>query len=63
MGWGMGFQPVKYNIMQITRKRTKEINASYTLAGTVVDNVEKIKYRGISITKHLKKEYTSATVA
>ena len=27
--WGMRFQPVKCNIMQITRKRIKKINASY----------------------------------
>ena len=40
--WGMRFQPVKCNIMQITRKRIKKINASYTLEGTVLDNVEKI---------------------
>ena len=29
--WGMRFQPVKCNIMQITRKRDKKINASYNL--------------------------------
>ena len=46
----MRFQPVKCNIMQITRKRIKEINASYTLEGTVLDNVEKIKNLGITIT-------------
>ena len=28
-GWGMRFQPVKCNVMQITRKRIKKINASY----------------------------------
>ena len=38
---GMRFQPVKCNIMQITRKRIKKINASYSLEGTVLDNVEK----------------------
>ena len=32
--WGMRFQPLKCNIMQITRKLTKKINASYTLEGT-----------------------------
>ena len=28
--WGMRFQPVKCNMMQITRKRIKKIPASYT---------------------------------
>ena len=54
--WGMRFQPVKCNIhvMQITRKGIKTINASYTLEGTVLDNVENIKYLGITITNDLK---------
>ena len=52
--WGMGFQPVKCNIMQITRKRIKKINASYNLGGTVLDNVENIKHLGITITNDLK---------
>ena len=29
--WGMRFQPVKCNMMQLTRKRIKKIHASYTL--------------------------------
>ena len=49
----MRFQPVKFNIMQITRKWVKK-NASYTLDGTVLDNIEKIKYIGITITNDLK---------
>ena len=32
--WGMRFQPVKCNMMQLTRKRIKKIHASYTLEGT-----------------------------
>ena len=48
--WGMRFQPVKCNIMQITRKRIKKINASYSLEGMVLDNVEKIKYLDETIT-------------
>ena len=51
--WGMRFQPVKCNIMQITRKRIKKIIASYNLEETVLDNVENIKYLGITITNHL----------
>ena len=39
--------------MQITRKQIKKINASRTLGGLVLDNVEKIKYLGITITKDL----------
>ena len=38
--WGLRFQPLKCNIMQITRKRIKRTNASYNSEGTVVDNVE-----------------------
>ena len=45
----MRFQPC--NIMQITRKR---INASYSLEETVLENVEKIKYLGVTITNDLK---------
>ena len=47
--WRIRSQLVKCNIMQITRKRIKKINASYTLEGTVLDNIEKIKYLGITI--------------
>ncbi|MEW8548093.1 MAG: hypothetical protein AB2693_31710, partial [Candidatus Thiodiazotropha sp.] len=46
--------PIKCNIMQITREWIKEINASYSLEGTVLDNVETIKYLGITITSNLK---------
>ena len=41
--------------MQITRERNKNINASYNLEGTVLDNVENIKYLGIAITNDLKR--------
>ena len=40
--------------MQITRKRIKKINASYTLEGMVLSNVETLKYLGITITNDLK---------
>ena len=53
--WGMRFQSVKRNIMQITKQRIKKINASYTLEGTVLENVEKFKYLGITITNDLKR--------
>ena len=44
--WGMRFQPVKCNMMQLTRKRIKKIHASYTLVGTDLENIESIKYLG-----------------
>ena len=51
--WGMRFQPVKCNMMQLTKKHNK-IDASYTLEGTVLENVESIKYLGVAITSELK---------
>ena len=35
--WGMRFQPVKCNMMQLTNKRINKIEASYTLEGTVLE--------------------------
>ena len=52
--WGMRFQPVKCNIMQITRKRTNKMEASYILEGTVLENVDSIKYLGVTITHDLR---------
>ena len=40
--WGVRFQPVKCNMMQLTRKRIKTIHASDTLEGTDLENVESI---------------------
>ena len=48
--WGMRFQPVKCNMMQLTNKRSSKIQANYTLEGTVLENVESIKYLGVTIT-------------
>ena len=50
--WGTRFQPVKCNV--ITRKRIKKINASSSVEGSVLDNVEKIKYLGVTITNAFK---------
>ena len=47
--WGMRFQPVKCNMMQLTKKHNK-IQALYTLEGTVLENVDSIKYLGVTIT-------------
>ena len=52
--WGMRLQPVKCNIVQITRKRTNKMEASYTLEGTVLENVDSIKYLGVTITHDLR---------
>ena len=52
--WSMRFQPVKYNMMQLTRKHLNKIQASYTLEGTVLENVDNIKYLGVTITSGLK---------
>ena len=52
--WGMRFQPVKCNIMQITRKRTNKTEAYYTLEGTVFENVDSIKYLGVTTTHDLR---------
>ena len=38
--WGMRFQPVKCHMMQLTRKRIKEIHASYTLEGTDLETLD-----------------------
>ena len=51
---GMRFQPVKCNMMQLTRKRIKKIHASYTLEGIDLENVENIKYLGVTITSDLR---------
>ena len=50
----MRFQPAKCNIMQLTRKPIKKINAVYSLEGTVLENVGNIKYLRVVISKDLK---------
>ena len=52
--WVWEFQRMKCNIMQLTRKRIKNINAVYSLKGTVLNNVDNIKYLGVTISKDLK---------
>ena len=41
-------------MMQLTRKQIKKIHASYTLEGTDLENVESIKYLGVTITSDLR---------
>ena len=52
--WGMRLQPVKCNMMQLTRKRIKKIHASYTLEGTDLKNVESNEHRGVTVTSDLR---------
>ena len=52
--WGMTFQSVKCNMMQLTRKHSNENQASYTLEGMVLENVDNIKYLGLTITCDLR---------
>ena len=49
--WGLRFQPVKCNMVQLTNKRTSKIQASNKLEGTVLENVESIKYLVVTITR------------
>ena len=52
--WGMRFQPVKCNMMQLTNKTLNKIQASYTLECAVLENVDSIKYLGVTITNDLR---------
>ena len=50
--WGMRFQPIKCNMMQISRK-AKNIDFRYKLEGTDLSLVDSVKYLGVHITKDL----------
>ena len=52
--WGLRFQSFKCNMMQLTRKWIKKIHTSYALEGTDLENVESIKYLGVTITSDLR---------
>ena len=41
-------------MMQLTNKRSSNIQANDTLEGTALENVESIKYLGVTITNDLK---------
>ena len=45
---------MKCNILQLTRKWIKKIHAVYSLEGTVLENIDNIKYLGVTISKDLK---------
>ena len=50
--WGKRFQPVKCNMMQLSRKRSS-IKHKYTLKGTELILLDSIKYLGVNITNKL----------
>ena len=52
--WVMRFQPFKCNMMQLTTKWIKKIHVSYILAGIDLENIESIKYLGVTITGDLR---------
>ena len=41
-------------MMQLTRKWVKRVIATYTLEGTILENVDRIKYLGVTITNDLR---------
>ena len=49
---GMRFQPVKCNIMRLSRKKNN-IDFKYTLKGTELEQVDSIKYLGVNISNNL----------
>ena len=43
-----------YPVTQLTNERSSKIQTNFTLEGTVLENVESIKYLGVTITNNLK---------
>ena len=56
MGQGMGYEisSVKCNMMLLIRKRIKKFNAVYSLERIVLENMDSIRYLGVTISKDLK---------
>ena len=56
LGQEMGYEiPTRQlQLMQLTRKLTNIIQASHTLKGAVLENVENIKYLGVTIKNDLR---------
>ena len=50
----MRFQPTKCNMMHLTGNMVKKIIPTYTLEGTVLENVDRIKYLGVTIINDLR---------
>ena len=49
MEWSIKFQPIKCNIMQLTRKRYQK-----SMLSTIFQNDGKIKYLGVTIIENLR---------
>lgn len=54
--WGMRFQPVKCNMMKLTRKKKHHIDFDYKLEGTSLKFLDTIKYLGVHISSDLRWE-------
>ena len=52
--WGMRFQPVKCNIMSISRKIKHKIVNQYSLETTPLETLSAVKYLGVTIANDLK---------
>ena len=50
MGYEIPTCQMQHDQMQLTRKHLNKIQASYTLEGAVLKNVDNIKYLGVTIT-------------
>ena len=54
--WGMRFQPSKCNMIRFSKKR-RNISFDYTLEGSKLEFLDKIKYLGVYITNELNWKY------
>jgi hypothetical protein len=52
--WGMRFQPVKCNMMKLTRKRKHHIDYNYKLKGAKLEFLNNIKYLGVNLSSDLR---------
>ena len=50
----MRFQPVKCNILSLTRKTKNKLTNIYSLENTPLETVSAVKYLGVTITNDLK---------
>ena len=50
----MRFQPVKCNMMKLTRKRKHYIDYNYKLEGAKLEFLNNIKYLGVNISSDLR---------
>ena len=52
--WGMRFQPIKCNMMKLTRKKKHHIDFEYQLEGSKLEFIDNIKYLGVHIANDLR---------